>query len=117
VQDVVELLVERSDTDPVTLGFGSLVGSLVGSFVGSLVGSGVGSGVDLYVGSPLGPIVIEGKDMENPGGPGGPPGLGGGYTPGLRGRPMMIVPLDPGGQNQHSGQGPSTGCPSGSRVL
>jgi len=62
LQDDDELLVERSETDS----------------VGLAVGSGVGSGDDLYVGLPFGPIVIVGNDIEKPGGPGGPPGLGGG---------------------------------------
>lgn len=93
VQDDDELLVGRSEPDSVGLGFGS----------------GVGSDKGLYVGLSLGPIVIERNDIEKPGGPGGPPGLGGGYTPGPGGRPTITVPLDPGGQNQHSGHGPRTG--------
>lgn len=66
VQDDDDVLVDRSETES------------VGLAVGSSVGSGVGSGEDLYVGLPFGPIVIVGNDTEKPGGPGGPPGLGGG---------------------------------------
>lgn len=62
VEQDFDELEERSDADSVGVG----------------VCSGVGVGEDLYVGLPLGPTVMEGNDIEKPGGPGGPPGFGGG---------------------------------------
>lgn len=66
----------------------------------------VGSGDDSYDGSPFGAIVMAGKGVGNPGG--GPVGV---KMPGPE-NPPRTIPSDPGGQNQHKGQGPRTGFPS-----